>query len=97
MRAKQPKRDVVPDERGLIEVSDYPQADGAQIQLRTKKTQCQCVGETAQALDDEGMDMERRLDGGIQEFESFADDVMKRMTRSRRQWGMRYPFETAFD
>lgn len=93
MRAELPKRGIVAGEKGYLVVDDFPRADRA-AWIRTDGTQEEIrAGAAAQALWYEAQDMEAYIKGEKSNLLSLSGDVMDWMTRIRRQWGMRYPFE----
>lgn len=94
MRAKQPKRGLIACENGYIEIYNYPRGDQAVITY-TSDGHSETIknGETKDALFYEIEDMEDYLSNKYSKTLEITSDVMKILTKIRKQWGMIYPFE----
>lgn len=95
LRAKQPKRATISFERGYVELSDYPRGEQAVITWTDPaRRETVRAGRTQDALLYEVEDMEAAVSGrGNSMCLAYTRDVMRIMTRLRREWGMRYPEE----
>lgn len=96
MHSKQPKRAMISCEKGYIEIMEYPRANKAVfVDANTGKTREITVGNTADALYYEMLDMEEAVrtedSSGLHLQET--RDVMEIMTELRKSWGMQYPEE----
>lgn len=94
MRAKQPKRGLIACENGYIEIYNYPRGDQAVITY-TSDGHSETIknGETKDALFYEIEDMEDYVSNKYSKTLEITSDVMKILTKIRKQWGMIYPFE----
>ena len=94
MRAKQPKRGLIACEDGYIEIYNYPRGDQAVITY-TSDGHSETIknGETKDALIYEIEDMDDYVSNKYSKTLEFTSDVMKILTKIRKQWGMIYPFE----
>ena len=94
MRAKQPKRGLIACENGYIEIYNYPRGDQAVITY-TSDGHSETIesGETKDALIYEIEDMEGYVTNKYSKTLEYTSDVMKILTKIRKQWGMIYPFE----
>lgn len=94
MRAKQPKRDLIACENGYIEIYNYPRGDQAVITY-TSDGHSETIknGEKEDALFYEIEDMENYVSNKYSKTLEITSNVMKILTKIRKQWGMIYPFE----
>lgn len=94
MRAKQPKRGFIACENGYIEIYNYPRGDQAVITY-TSDGHSEIIknAETRDALFYEIEDMEDYVSNKYSKTLEITIDVMKILTKIRKQWGMIYPFE----
>lgn len=95
LHAKQPKRGTISLDKAYIELYEYPRSDKAVITWtgdgRREEVEAGC---TADALCYEVLDMERAVDGQPELMHlDYTADVMRMMTKIRRDWGMKYPEE----
>lgn len=94
MRAKQPKRGLIACENGHIEIYNYPRGDKAVITYTYDgHTETIENGDTKDALIYEIEDMESYVTQKYSKTLEYTSDVMKILTKIRKQWGMIYPFE----
>lgn len=94
MRAKQPKRGLIACENGYIEIYNYPRGDQAVITYTADgHTETIEDGDTKDALIYEIKDMEAYVTKKYSKTLEYTSDVMKILTKIRKQWGMIYPFE----
>ena len=94
LHSKQPKRAVIPCEKGYIEIMDYPRADQAVIvDAATGQRETVRAGLTADALLYELNDMEAAVRGEGDMLLPLTVDVMALMSNLRREWGVVYPEE----
>lgn len=94
MRAKQPKRGLIACENGYIEIYNYPRGDKAVITYTYDgHTETIENGDTKDALIYEIEDMESYVTQKYSKTLEYTSDVMKILTKTRKQWGMIYPFE----
>ena len=94
MRAKQPKRGLIACENGYIEIYNYPRGDKAVITYTYDgHTETIENGDTKDALIYEIEDMESYVTQKYSKTLEYTSDVMKILTKIRKQWGMIYPFE----
>lgn len=91
---EQPKRGLIACENGYIEIYNYPRGDQAVITY-TSDGHSEIIesGETKDALIYEIEDMEDYVSNKYSKTLEFTSDVMKILTKIRKQWGMIYPFE----
>lgn len=95
LHAKQPKRATLAYDKGFIELFDYPRGQKAIITYTENgKQEVVEAGSTNQALMYEVADMEKTV-AGVEDFMhlDYTYDVMKLMTKLRRDWGLLYPEE----
>lgn len=94
MRAKQPKRGLIACENGYIEIYNYPRGDKAMITY-TADGHIETIenGDTKDALIYEIEDMESYVTKNYSKTLEYTSDVMKILTKIRKQWDMIYPFE----
>lgn len=96
LHSKQPKRVVISLEKAYIQITEYPRADEAIIvDAETGETTVIQEGKTENALQYEMMDMEEAiLTGDVRKMKlDLTTDVMKMMTKMRRDWNVVYPEE----
>ena len=96
MHSKQPKRAMISCEKGYIEILEYPRADKAIIvDAKTGEQREIVVGDTSDALYYELQDMEEAVRTNNPSLLHLQEscDVMKIMTKLRKDWGMKYPGE----
>ena len=81
-------------ENGYIEIYNYPRGDQAVITY-TSDGHSETIknGETKDALFYEIEDMEDYVSNKYSKTLEITSDVMKILTKIRKQWGMIYPFE----
>ncbi|WP_378952340.1 Gfo/Idh/MocA family protein [Pelosinus sp. sgz500959] len=95
MRAKMPKRGVIAGELGFITIDNFPRASQATINYLDGKVEMIDAGETSQALQYEIQDMtDYILEKNAMNTLELSIDVMDIMDEVRRQWGIKYPFES---
>lgn len=104
LHSKQPKRGTISCDKAYVEVFEYPRGDEAVITW-TEDGHKEIIraGKAANALAYEVQDMEKavtllRQDATPEALNAithmdYTQDVMKLMTRARKEWGMRYPEE----
>ena len=95
LHAKQPKRATLAYDKGFIELFDYPRGQKAIITYTENgKQEVVEAGSTNQALMYEVADMEKTV-AGVGDFMhlDYTYDVMKLMTKLRRDWSLLYPEE----
>ena len=81
-------------ENGYIEIYNYPRGDQAVITYTADgHTETIEDGDTKDALIYEIKDMEAYVTKKYSKTLEYTSDVMKILTKIRKQWGMIYPFE----
>ncbi|MGN0240922.1 MAG: Gfo/Idh/MocA family protein [Candidatus Weimeria sp.] len=109
LHAKQPKRGTIAFDKGYVEIYDYPRAEKAVITYTEDGHKEEIdLGSTSSALSYEVSDMEKAVDlmkkskGTLSPLSpeidaithlTYTEDVMRIMTKCRRDWGMKYPEE----
>ena len=93
MHAKQPKRGLIACENGYIEIYNYPRGDQAVITCSSDGHSENKNGETKAALFYKIEDMEDYVSNKYSKTLDNTSNVMKILTKIRKQWGMIYPFE----
>ena len=97
LHAKQPKRGMISFDKAYVELYDYPRGEKAVITYTADgHTEELTAGHTADALVYETLDMEQAVAGNAEIMKlSYTEDVMRMMTRIRKDWGLTYPEEEA--
>ena len=95
LHAKQPKRGMISFDKAYVEMYEYPRGQKAVITYtedgHTEEIE---AGATADALGYEVEDMEQAIAGHPELMKlELTEDVMKMMTRIRKDWGLTYPEE----
>lgn len=93
MHAKQPKRGLIACENGYIEIYNYLRGDQAVITCSSDGHSENKNGETKAALFCKIEDMEDYVSNKYSKTLDNTSNVMKILTKIRKQWGMIYPFE----
>ncbi|MGN0599501.1 MAG: Gfo/Idh/MocA family protein [Oscillospiraceae bacterium] len=96
MHSKQPKRAMISCEKGYIEIMEYPRGDSAVIvDAESGKKREITAGDSSNALYYELQDMEAAVKTGDTSMLHLQEscDVMKIMTKLRKDWGLKYPEE----
>ena len=95
LHAKQPKRGMVSFDKAYVEMYEYPRGQKAVITYTEDgHTEEITAGATADALVYEIEDMEQAIAGHPELMKlEFTGDVMRMMTRIRKDWGLTYPEE----
>ena len=95
LHAKQPKRGMISFDKAYVEMYEYPRGQKAVITYTEDgHTEEIVAGATADALGYEGEDMEQAIAGHPELMKlELTEDVMKMMTRIRKDWGLTYPEE----
>ena len=95
LHAKQPKRGMISFDKAYVEMYEYPRGQKAVITYTEDgHTEEIVAGATADALGYEVEDMEQAIAGHPELMKlELTEDVMKMMTRIRKDWGLTYPEE----
>ena len=95
LHAKQPKRGMISFDKAYVEMYEYPRGQKAVITYTEDgRTEEIVAGATADALVYEVEDMEQAIAGSPELMKlAYTEDVMRMMTRIRRDWGLTYPEE----
>ena len=95
LHAKQPKRGMISFDKAYVELYEYPRGEKAVITYTEDGRKEEItVGATADALVYEVEDMEKAIAGNLEIMKlAYTEDVMRMMTRIRRDWGLTYPEE----
>lgn len=95
LHAKQPKRGMISFDKAYVEMYEYPRGQKAVITYTEDgHTEEIVAGATADALVYEVEDMEQAIAGSPELMKlAYTEDVMRMMTRIRRDWGLTYPEE----
>lgn len=95
LHAKQPKRGMISFDKAYVELYEYPRGEKAVITYTEDGRKEEITaGATADALVYEVEDMEKAIAGNLEIMKlAYTEDVMRMMTRIRRDWGLTYPEE----
>ncbi len=95
LHAKQPKRGMISFDKAYVEMYEYPRGEKAVITYTEDGRKEEITaGATADALVYEVEDMEKAIAGNPEIMKlAYTEDVMRMMTRIRRDWGFTYPEE----
>ena len=95
LHAKQPKRGMISFDKAYVELYEYPREEKAVITYTEDGRKEEITaGATADALVYEVEDMEKAIAGNLEIMKlAYTEDVMRMMTRIRRDWGLTYPEE----